>query len=428
MSGAERLVVTASGAVCGAGMSPADICDAILEGRSAIAPITQWDTSAWPRRMGAELRTYSPAALLGDRKLAKLIRRTDVLGLYAAARAIDAAGFAAHRTSLGDEASAAFADSTGVYVGSGGGSYESQYEYLPLLAEADGSLKSFGEALTTTVNPMWLLRTLPNNVLCHIGIRHALKGANACITNHTLSGPLALGEAAHAIREREARRAIAVAHDAPIEPQMLLYYHRIGVIAEEAIRPFDAARDGSVLGEGAAAIVLETKRDARARGARVQGEYLSASYASEATGLTAIRDDGEGLARAIERALELAAIDRADIGMIVAHANGTRQSDASEARAIERVFGERVPPVTAFKWAIGHLLAASGLIETVLALEALGRGVVPGIATLERYDPALPALPVSRETRPATSDIALVLCRGFGGTNAAVLVRARTPA
>ena len=109
---------------------------------------------------------------------------------------------------------------------------------------------------------MWLLRTLPNNVLGHIGIKHRLKGPNACITNHSVGGTLAVIEAFEALRTGEADRAVAVGHDTPIEPQMVLYYHRLGLLASEALRPFDARHDGSLFGEGAGALLLETEASA----------------------------------------------------------------------------------------------------------------------------------------------------------------------
>src|SRR5256886_636759 len=204
---------------------------------------------------------------------------------------------------------------------------------------------------------MWLLRTLPNNVLCHIGIRHGFKGANACITNHSIGGTLAVIEAMEALRTGEADRALAVGHDAPIEPQMGLYYHDVGLLAKGTIRPFDARRDGSLYGEGAAALALETEESARSRDAPILGEVLGGGSATDAQGLLAIRDDGDALARAIESALADAGIRAAEVGMIAAHGNGTPQSDASEAAAIRRVFGESAPPATAFKWAFGHLVA-----------------------------------------------------------------------
>jgi len=419
-----RIVITGTGVICGAGRSSAEILGAVRAGRSAIGPIGQWDASRWPVRSAAEVTDSNAGALLNARKLFKPIRRTDVFGIYAAGQAIDAAGLTRHRDGLDPAAAARFNDATGVYVGSGGGSYENQYDYLPLLAGADGSLPAFGRDLGATVNPMWLLRSLPNNVLCHVGIRHGLKGSNACITNHSISGALAVIEAAEALRGGECERVVAVGHDAPIEPQALLYYHGVGLMTEGALRPFDAGRSGSGMGEGAAALLLETEQSAADRGAAVLGEILGSGSAAEGEGLLPIRDDGDGLARAIALALDDAGLRADAVGMVVAHGNGTRSGDASEARALQAVFGAAPPPVTAFKWAFGHLLAASGIVELVVGLAALREGTVPGIATLQRIDPACAGLPVSSAAQAPRSDVALVLSRGFGGTNAAVLVRA----
>jgi 3-oxoacyl-[acyl-carrier-protein] synthase-1 len=421
----RTVVITGTGAVCAAGRDPAAILAAVRGGRSAIAPIQQWDTSHWSMRMAGEIAELNAREMVDDRKLHKLVRRTDLFGLYAADRAIDACGFTAQRAALSGPAAAEYSDRTGVYVGSGGGNYESQYDYFPLLTVAEEKLPAFGRELSSTVNPMWLLRTLPNNVLGHIGIRHGFKGANACITNHSIGGTLAVIEAMEALRTGEADRALAVGHDAPIEPQMVLYYHDVGLLAKDTIRPFDARRDGSLFGEGAAALALETEASARQRGATILGEVLGGGAATDAQGLLAIRDDGDALARAIEAALEDAGLRAADVGMIAAHGNGTPQSDASEAAAIRRVFGTGAPPATAFKWAFGHLIAAAGIIEAVLALASLRERVVPGIATYAVADPDCAGVPVSSEPQSPRSAVALVLCRGFAGTNAALLLRVR---
>lgn len=419
-----RIVVTGSGAVCAAGMSPAEILATVVEGRSAIDPVTQWDTTGWPVRNAGEVPNFNARALVEDRKLHKLIRRTDLFGLYAAGRAIEASGLLEHRATLDEAAAATFSDRSGVYVGSGGGNYQNQYDYLPLLTEAGGELKAFGEKLLDTVNPMWLLRTLPNNVLGHIGIRHGLKGPNACITNHSIGGLLAAIEALEALRNGECDRAAAVGHDAPIEPQMMLYYERVGLVARDALRPFDARHDGSQFGEGAAALVLETEASAAARGAPVLGEVLGGGAACEAEGLLAISDDGDGVVRAIGAALASAGLAPADIGMIVAHGNGTPASDRSEAAALRHVFGEAMPPVAAFKWAFGHLIAGAGILDAVLAIEALRQRTVPGTAMFETLDPQCAGVAVSREAQTPRGDTALVICRGFAGTDAALIVRA----
>jgi len=420
---AGKIVVTGSGAVCAAGMSPDEILDSVRSGRSSIRPIQQWDTTEWPCRVAGEIADFNPRALVDDRKLHKLIRRTDLLGLYAAGKAIERSGIVAHRSALGDAAAAVYSDRTGVYVGSGGGNYENQYDYFPLMTETHDDLHAFGTELAANVNPMWLLRSLPNNVLCHVGIAHSLKGTNACITHHSISGTLALVETLEALRADEADRIVSVGHDVPVEPQNLLYYYRAGLVSTDGLRAFDVSRNGTIFGEGAAACVVESEAAAKARGATVLGEILGSGSASEARGLLAIRDDGDGLARAIALALDDAGIAAADVGMVVAHANGTPNSDASEARALLRVFGTAMPPVTGFKWSFGHLLAASGTLETVLALEALRQGVVPGIPTLAALDPACAGLRVSREPQAPRGNTALVLSRGFGSTNTALLVR-----
>jgi 3-oxoacyl-[acyl-carrier-protein] synthase-1 len=418
------VVVSGSGAICAAGKSPGEIWNAVCAGRTAIRPIQQWDTSGWPTSLAGEISGLDPRALVEDRKLHKLLQRSDLLGLYVAGRALDESGFVAYREALEPAAMAAVNDRTAVYVGLGGGGYQNEYEFFPLLTTANGDLGTFGRELAASVNPMWLLRSMPNNVLCHIGIRYGLKGPNACVTNHSVSGSLAVAEAAAALRAGEAERALAVGHDAPIEPQMVLYYHQLGLLSADGLWPFDARRNGSLLGEGAAALVLETETAAAARHAMVFGEVLGSGCTTEAEGLLAIRADGDGLAGAIAMALDDAGMRPTDVGMIVAHGSGTRQSDASEALAICRVFGATAPPVTAFKWAFGHPLAASGILDSVLALVALRHGVVPGVATLRELDPDLGNLPVSARPQAPRSDVALVLNRGFGGSNTALVLRA----
>ena len=419
-----KIVITGTGAVCGLGRDADAMLDAIVAGHSAIKPIEGWDTAGWPVTQAAEIADFNARSLVDDRKLHKFIRRTDLLGIYAGDRAAEGAQYASHRETLSTEAADEFSDRTGIYVGSGGGAFENQYDYFPLMRDAGGDLEKFGRDLADSVNPMWLLRTLPNNVLCHVGIRNRLKGANACITNHSVGGTLAVIEATEALRNGEADRALAIGHDTPIEPQNVLYYHACGLLARDALRPFDASRSGSVFGEGAGALALETEAAAAARNAPLLGEVLGGGYVSEGSGLLAIRDDGDGMARAIELALADARIAKDEVGMIVAHGNGTPQSDASEAAAIRRVFGAHCPPVTALKWALGHLIAAAGIVEAVIAIAALRRQTVPGIATLKRTAAECEDLPVSRNAQAPRSLIALVLCRGFAGTDAALLLRA----
>jgi len=426
MSRAPRIVITGTGAVCGAGLTIAAIWDAIVNGRSAVAPLSRWDATGWPVRVAAEVRGVSDRTLVADRKLHKLILRTDMFGIYAADSAIQQSGLAAYRDSLDPAQIAHFNDRCGVMDGSGGGTYQTNYDFFPALTAVKGDLKNLGAESCSSVNPMWLLRNLPNNVLCHVGIRHNFKGTNACITNQCVSGLMAVAEAAAAIGAGEADRAVAVGHDMPIDAETMLHYHRVGLLSPDVLRPFDQRRNGTVFGEGAAATMLEKAEDAHSRGAPVLGEFLGSGCVTEGTGVLDIRPDGDGLSRAIQIALDDAGIAAEAVGMIVAHGNGTRAADASEALALQRVFGKSLPPVTAFKWAFGHLIAASGIMDLTLALKALEQQVVPGIPTLQSLDPEFPWLTALPHAQPARSEVALLCCRGFGGMNVAVVVRAGT--
>jgi 3-oxoacyl-[acyl-carrier-protein] synthase-1 len=424
MTTRPRAVITGLGAVCASGSDPEAIAQAVREGRSGIGPLTRWDPAGWAAARAGEIREIADRTLVPDRKLHKMVSRLDLLGIYAADRAIEASGLAAHRASLAAEAAAAFNDRSGIITGSGGGNYRVNDDFHPLLTEADGSLKKFGEEHASIVNPMWLLRILPNNVLCHVGIGHQFKGTNACITNQCTGGIMAAAEGAFALRSGEADRIVAVGYDAAVEPELVFHYDRLGLASGDEVRPFDAGRTGTILGEGAAAIVLEHPEPAERRGAPILGEILGAASVTEGSGIVEIRPDGDGVQRAMARALEDAGLEPGDIGMLVAHANGTPLSDATEAMAIRRLFGDDPPPVTGFKWAYGHTLAASGLLDLVTAVLSLRAGVVPGIPTLRTLDPALAPFPVSTSARAPRHDTALVVCRGFGGMNAAVVVRA----
>ncbi|HEX3170480.1 MAG TPA: beta-ketoacyl synthase N-terminal-like domain-containing protein [Burkholderiales bacterium] len=427
MGPSPRIAITGSGAVCGAGLTVEKIWAAVIGGQTAVTPITQWDAERWPVRVAAGVNGVKNQELVEDRKLHKSISRTDLFGIYAGGEAIKSSGIPAHRETLDAAVVPLFNDRSGLVVGSGGGTYNSNYEYFPLMTESGGDLRKFGAELGSTVNPMWLLKNLPNNVLCHVGIRHMFKGTNACITNQCAGGVLAVAEAAESLRMDEADRIAAVGHDTPIEPETVFGYHKLGLLSPDVLRPFDRARSGTIFGEGAAAVMLEKLDDAVARKTTILGEFLGHGCVTESTGVVDLRPDGDGPARAIALALADAGISAADVGMIVAHGNGTPASDASEAKGILRAFGGNPPPVTGFKWCVGHLLAASGILDLVLALESLRQGVVPGVPTLNTLDPEFSSLPVSRDSQKPRGDVVLVICRGFGGMNVALVVRAAKP-
>ena len=421
----DNVLITGLGAVACAGPSAGTIWESVLSGRSGIGRIAQWDSSGWAFPLGGEIAGFDPRALVPDRKLHKLLSRADLLGLNAAGQALADSGLPAWREGLDESGRRELNERTAVVCSSGGENYRNQYDYFPLLDKARGDLNAFGAELTSTVNPMWLLRTLPNNVLCYTGVTAGFKGPNANFTSHSAGGALAIIEAARMLRDGEADRALVVGYDATVEPQSVLYFAGLGLLSATAIRPFDAERDGSILGEGAAALLLETRAAAEERGAVARGGVLGGAVVSEAGGLLSLRDDGDGVRRAVREGLRLSGVDPEEVSLVAAHGNGTPRSDATEGLALLELFGEGGPPVTAFKWAVGHLIAASGVLEAVLTVLALGRREAPGIATLRALDPALRGLRVSREAQPIGGDTGILIGRGFGGLAASLVLRAR---
>lgn len=423
MSNSNRVFITGLSALTACGETADSTWDAVLAGQSGIGEISQWDLSAWSHRLGGELKNFQPAKMLPDRKLMKVISRQDVMGINAAMQAINHSQLLPYRETLA--ATESFNDQTAVYVGSPGNKYFQQYDFLPLLSKTDGDMQQFATQLFNEVHPMWLLRILPNNVLAYTGISYGFKGPNHNITNHAVSGTQAIIEAYHAIKQGQAQRAVVVAYDMGIEPQALFYYEKLGVVSANHLKPFDKEHDGTLLAEGAAALVLESEASAQARSATCYGEIAGGMSASEASGLFSIEAEGEHLADLVSNTLETCQINSADVGLLVAHGNGNSKSDDSEALAIQRVFGDNHVPVTAFKWAMGHTLCASGILDTVLTTYALRNNCVPGIANFNQAASVCEPLNISAEHRPLQGGKnAVMLNRGFASMNACLVIKA----
>ncbi len=419
----NRVFITGLSALTASGSTADETWAAILAGESGIADITQSDLSSWTHRLGGELKHYQPANMLPDRKLLKSISRQDVLGINAAMQAIQHSQLIAYRATL--ESTVVFNDETAVFVGSPGNKYYQQYDFLPLIAKTGDDMQAFANQLFDEVHPTWLLRILPNNVLAYTGITYGFKGVNHNIANHAVGGMQAIIEAYHTIKQGLANRAIVVAYDVGTEPQALFYYDKLGVVSAQHLKPFDKAHDGTILAEGAASLVVESEASAQARGATCYAEIIGGMSATEASGLFSIEADGAQLAGLMERTLANQHVNPANVGLLVAHGNGNQKSDVSEAQAVCAVFGERQVPVTAFKWAMGHTLCASGVLDTVLATYALRAKYAPGIANLDTLAPECATLDATRETRNLDKNkpYALVINRGFASMNACLVIK-----
>lgn len=423
MHNARRVYITGHGAITASGSSGAATWDALLAGEQAFAPATQWDVSSWDHRLCGEIKGYEGAKLLPDRKLMKVISRQDVLGINAAQQAIVQSGLLDYRETLA--CAERFNEDTGIFVGSPGNKYYQQYDFLSLLQQSQGDMRLFAEQLFQTVHPMWLLRILPNNVLAYTGITYQFHGINHNVTNHAVSGTQALIEAYHAVMQGQAERAVVVAYDVGHEPQAWFYYEKLGVVSARDLRPFDRAHDGTILAEGAAAIVIESDASARARGATCYAEIVGGQSRTENGGLFSIEPEGDALAKLLTDTLAAHAIDPHHIGMVVAHGNGNPASDTSEAKAIGAVFADHAVPVTAFKWSMGHTLCASGLIDTVLACHSMQQKTIPGIANLQQPEATAKGLSLAAQSRDwdVSKPYAMLINRGFAGMNACLVMK-----
>ncbi len=423
MSDNNRVLITGFSALTACGSTSGETWSSVIAGESGIAPLREWDLSTWSHRLGGELKDYQPAKMLPDRKLMKVISRQDVLGINAAMQAVEHSQLLPYRDSL--ENAEHFNEETAVYVGSPGNKYFQQYDFLPLVAKSGGDMQKFAGDLFSEVHPMWLLRILPNNVLAYTGITYGFKGINQNIANHAVSGTQAIIEAYHAIKNGLAERAVVVAYDVAAEPQGLFYYEKLGVISSRHLRPFDSEHDGTLLAEGAAALVLESEASARARSAKCYGEITGGVSASEAEGLFSIEEDGAHLASLLSSLLEQQKLTPADVGFVVAHGNGNPKSDISEAHAIGSAFGGYPVPVTAFKWAMGHTICASGVLDAVMTVHALQANCIPGIANLRTLAPDCQGLNATGAQRalPTNKQCAVMINRGFASMNACLVIK-----
>ncbi len=414
----SRVFITGLGAMTSLANNVNDSFEKIQNGESGIGEVSQWDLSEFPYSKGAEVKEYRALNLVKDRKLLKLISRFEVLGLAAADEAIADSKLIEYRDEL--ESVDDFNDRTGVYVGSPGNKYFQQYDFMPLLAKSKTDMKVFADHLFEEVHPMWLLKTLPNNVLAYTGIQHGFKGPNQNVTNHVVGGMQAFIEAYYAIKSGQAERAVVVAYDVGFEPQAQRYYGKLGILSNDELRSFDANHNGTILGEGAAAIVLESESSCRNRNAKIYSEVLAGKTTGDGQGIFSVDYEAHYLSNLINELCQAATKQPSDIGMVTAHANGNKKSDITESIAYNSFLKDT--PVTGFKWALGHTLCASGLLDVVMTAKSLEKQVIPGIKTFDKLSSQCFDISVSSNERQLEKSSAMVINRGFGGLNSGVIL------
>ncbi|NJN16772.1 MAG: beta-ketoacyl-ACP synthase II [Oscillochloris sp.] len=407
----RRVVVTGMGAVSPLGLSVPELWQGIVSGRSGVGPITLFDPTGFDTTFAAEVKGFDPTQYM-DRKEARRTDRFVQLALAATQEAL--------RTSE-LEITAENRDEIGVFVASGIGGIGTLSEQLDVL-------RSRGPG---RISPFLIPAMITNLAAGHVSIATGARGPSYCITSACASSAHAIGEAAETIRRGWARAIIVGGSEASVAPIGVAGFNAMRALSTRnddpstASRPFDAERDGFVMGEGAAMLILEDMEHAQARGARILAEVVGYGATSDANHITNLAEDGEGVARAIHLALRRSGLQAADVDYINAHATSTPAGDPVETAAIKRVFGgrESAPPVSASKSQFGHLLGAAGAIETIVSIMAMQHNTLPPTINLAQPDPACDLDYVPNEARPAQLDVVLSNSFGFGGHNVCLALR-----
>lgn len=408
--GVRRVAVTGIGAVTPIGHGAEGLWAGVLANESAVRTIDRFDPTPFPSHVAAAVDDFDPADHLDPRR-ARRLDRFSAFAVASARMAVEHAGLEAkHRP----------AERTGAWIGSAlGGVAFGEEQHA---AYVERGVHGVAPTLATAV----FGGAAASNVAIDLEIRGpAIGNANSCA-----SGAVAIGQAFQAVRAGTVDVAIAGGAEAPLAPLTFGAFAMIRVLSRRnddpgtASRPFDAGRDGFVMGEGAAILVLEAWELAERRAAPILGEILGFGASTDAYHLTAPLPSGESAAMAITAALADAGRSAAEIGYVSAHASSTPLNEVAEARALALALGPdhaRTVPVSGTKGLYGHPLGASGAIEAAITVLAMGRGLLPGTCNFTTPDPEID-LAVLREAAEAAPDVALSTSFGFGGLNAALVI------
>jgi 3-oxoacyl-[acyl-carrier-protein] synthase II len=422
----RRVVVTGMGVVSPNGIGRRAFSEAIVEGRSGVSFIESFDTTGQPVLIAGEVKNFDVVPFLGEhKKNAKLMSRAVKFAAGASALAVDDAGLPTDRLDP---------SRFGVCMGTGITPVDVAELAGPVARGLgpDGvfDLGRFTLAQAESIFPLWLLRHLPNMAAAHISILHHAMGPNNTIVTACAAGTQAVGEAFRLIARGDADAMLAGGCDSRLDPLLMVAYHAMKAVSasnrppSEVSRPFDGERDGFVLGEGAAILVLESLQHARRRRAKIYAEVTGYGSSFDAYGITRPEPDGKGAAIAMMAALREARVDPIDIDYINAHGTSTRLNDIMETRAVKQVFGDRACsiPMSSQKSMVGHLIGASGALEAAATALSLERGVVPPTINQATPDPACDLDYVPNTAREMPLRTALSNSFGFGGQNASLVM------
>jgi len=409
----KRVVVTGMGTLSPVGNDVPDTWSAILEGHSGITHITRFDAAGLDlkTRIAAEIKDFDPRAIFGH----KACRRMDRFVQYALVAAAEAIQDATLERASEDPYK------VGVLVGSGIGGISTVLSQARVM-ERRGPGR---------VSPFFVPMMLIDMAAGEIAIRYGFKGPNMAVVSACASGANAIGEAAEIIRRGVADVMLCGGSEAGLEPLAIAGFNQMGALStrnddpQTACRPFDATRDGFVMGEGAGIVVLEELEHARQRDAHIYGEIVGYGATADATHIAAPAPDSAGAANAMRLALEQAGLPPQEIHYLNAHGTGTGLNDVAETRAIKAAFGEyaNTLPISSTKAVTGHLLGAAGAVEAIVCLKALESQVIPPTINYAHPDPECDLDYVPNTARVASLVTAMSNSFGFGGHNACLVFR-----
>ncbi len=401
----RRVVITGLGTVAPPGTNTSKAWEGALSGRSAIRKISLFDTSELPVQIAGEVTDFDATELLG----AKAARQTSRFVQFAAVAADEAL-----RDANFDSES--MSEHCGCVIGVAIGG----------LGEIEQSACELSERGPSKVSPLTLPYAIPNMAAGFVAIQFQLRGPNFAIATACASGTHAIGEAARLIRDGETDMMLAGGAEAAICPLSIASFARMKALSRRnddpyrASRPFDADRDGFVMGEGCGLLVLEEYEHAKKRGANIYAELAGYGISADAFHITSPGPGGEGLARAIRKALSSAAINPDEVDYVNAHGTSTMTNDMLESQAIQAAFGSAADTlsISSTKGVTGHCLGAAGGIEAVYTVLAIKHGVVPPTANLDSTDVDCPLDYTPKTARERNIRFALSNSSGFGGQNA----------
>jgi len=407
----KRVVITGLGAVTPLGNDVPTMWEALVAGRSGVGPVTCFDASDLDVRIAAEVKDFDPLALFGRR----VARRNDRFTLFA----LEAARQAIADASL--EFDNGLGRSTGVLIGTAIGGI------LTLLENYDVLQASGPHRVSPFMTPMMM----PNAASATVAITYGLRGPSLCVASACATGSHAIGEAAEMVRRGDAEMVICGGSEAVISSLSLAAFKNMGAVStrndepERASRPFDAERDGFVMGEGAGILVLESLELAQKRRAHIYAELLGYGATSDAFHITAPEDEGIGAAQAMEEALADAGLVPEAVDYINAHGTSTLLNDRIETRAIRSVFGPHADrlAISATKSMMGHLMGAAGAVEAIACIKSLETGWVHPTVNYEHPDPECDLDYVPNQARQLEPRVALSNSFGFGGHNGCLIFR-----